>query len=242
MACNIGSAMSQGTSQKVQLETQYAKNLMEAAEKRFETTKNCRNELQKAFIDYRKQKFDHERTIREERTNIRSVELKHRSNLLKMKAECKKKANDEYEKYRGVAYNTPHSDVTTLSGFNARVGEAWQNFFNRCVRDDLYLDQVKLLNAQLQNEIEKEENKSKHAMEALKELHLQTSMIQDLITKNCQDAMALRDYQEAMIRYIHGKAMAGAAAAARQNVMGALLSCLTGLGGGGSSANSNTSL
>lgn len=230
----LANSMSQGISQKYNLEKERTDALMKLAEQRFKTAKDCREELQKAWVDFRKEKMKLEREIAKEGTDVEAAEIEYEQEVLKLKGECEAHANEEFAKYKQGVYSVPVGDPTALASFENTVNKGWITFYTNCWRGvhqggglNNRQQQVKLLARKLANKVQAIRDNTNAAKEALRELHAVTTQVQATTQRNCADADDLQEYNEALLADIHAKGMAAAQQTSALSALGAVMSCLT---------------
>lgn len=226
---NLAQSMQQSMSGSYEAHNQRTNALMQAATTRFETLKNCRQELQQAWLDLEKAKLEHQQKVNEREAKVRRQEIAFKKAVLDMERECRTQANQEFAEYKkGVYSRQVIHDPSQLPGFNDKINGAHQGFFQACHRDPVNSQLVRLHGQEFQASILEIETEIKNSANFIESLELQLSRVQRNTLQNCEDAERLNAYNEALTQQMAQRALSLARSQSMFGAIQGIMGCIDG--------------
>ncbi len=193
----LAQTMNQGMSNSFQAYQNQTNMLMDNANKRFTTLKDCRSELRQAWLDFQNKKNEHLKEQNALPVRIKKAELAYQTEVLKIQQDCRQQTDQDFAKYReGIYKQGALNDPTQLVNFNNRINSHRKTFYESCFRSPENRKRVDLLGQTLKLAIDEINSNMKTADDALESFTRQSEQIQADLVKTCEEQKELQAYNE----------------------------------------------
>ncbi|MEM7646485.1 MAG: hypothetical protein AAF203_06225 [Pseudomonadota bacterium] len=191
----------QGLSSNFDILKERNNNLLQHANRRFETLRQCRSELLEAGLRFEERKTELERENVRQNAGVRDAELQYRIAIKEIKDQCKAQARDEWATYRERVYGNGviQGKVNLIVGFDQRVQSAERTFYSSCISDESNRESAQLAGIQLQNAVQTIKENVDLNNQAISDFMDQTRKVQSTKVKDCEDQERLNAYNEAVV-------------------------------------------
>lgn len=224
---NISQVMGQGMQASYQAYVQQADALKQNATTRFETLKQCRNELRSAFLDYKKAEDQNNINRKMKKIKVARAESEYRLKVLEFKESCQSKADQEFIKYKAEVYKEGViNDPTKAVNFNNRINSHRKKFFQACYQSEINNEKVLELGKQLQINLAEIDVEMESSADSLASMVEQTRLIQKGILDNCEDQEELNKYNQSLSEQIAARGLSMTKQQQTMGLLGAMSSCL----------------
>lgn len=236
-------AKAQALSQQLQAEQQAAQQLMNLADKRFEAEAKHGKEILQAWINYQQEKGKLEREFNRAPVKMAEAELAMQREQIKVKKECREKANQyQTERTAEVTRDPVSANPTNLAGSYRRLNNQYNLAYKQCMRDPLVLEELQIAVKNYNLMLKAIRQDQDDAVTKIQELDRITRQAQEYTLRIRSQQRDLFDYHEGVIRQMQARAISMAQKIGSIRQTGAALQCFfqmiqsigSGSGSGGS--------
>lgn len=230
---NLSNNFKGGLDRDYQFEQDRARQLMEAAEKRAETLKNCRQELRKTWIDFQNKKAEQAKQRALYPVKLRQAELNYQKELNRIQRQCREKGNADYVKYREIIEARGALGPDQLHGFGNRINKHRRHFFQSCYQGEDNVNAMKVADRQLALNIDRARAEMRSVDEMVQSFEEQTELVQEDILRDCEKQKELNKYNETLAGRLAAKGNTNNKYHTTLNFSSSILGCMGSGGGGG---------
>ncbi len=214
-------------------EQEKADQLKDAAEKRLETLKNCRQELRETWIAFQNKKAEQNKERALLPTKLRQAELDYQREMNRINTECEEKGKQEFTKY---VLNIEEQSKGTLGpdqlhGFTNRVNSRRRHFFVVCYQAEGNVNAMRVAESQLRLNIDKAKAEMAVVDQMVQSFEEQTALVQKDVLRDCEKQNELNAYNESLAKRLTSKGNTNNSIETALNFSSSLLGCMGGTGG-----------
>jgi hypothetical protein len=222
---NMSQGASQSLSDSYDAYVNQSKTLMDNANKRYTTLKDCRQNLRQQWLEFQKSKNENLKEQNLLSIKIRKAESDYRLTLIKMQESCTQQANADFVKYKESVYGNRVVTPQQLVNFNNRINQSRTTFYEACYRSPLNVAKMAELERQLRITIDGINAEMKTSNDILASMTEQIGAIQKDIITDCENKSKLDAYNESITNQVASRGRSLAMQKNLLNMVSAISSC-----------------